>query len=1603
MAIQIHSSDDSINVNQESSCSFDLTVNNTDTENALLYGGVVTWLQDYDFYVSPAGYYINGIFYESPEAYITLSPADPLLDRFDVIYLDSDQVVKVIEGDPSLTPSEPGLDLGLQLGLSSIFVEAGSSSPVDLVTECMDGWSAFGSDGDIDVASANTCLGLGIEATDGDNGDYALLDRGTSFTVSSTYNVLTFRLKPKSDWSNNPILNHRVSFQFRLAGVNVGSEVIVADTAFNFSTTATGTCQIISIPVIQFSLPTTQQVDQLKVTILANSLDFGFYLDGICLQGGIFGATESDDIHNQYFGPQTPGRFWIEGRARIQGEFTTMDANPLHNLTEKHGLGANVQGAYASLFGGYTTATDYGSAFGYTSNAGTAAVAIGYQASANGGNVAIGYNANATGQSTALGGGTTAGPNNATAVGWNATVSAVGGVAVGWTAKDNFGYGIALGLNAETTAGNQVVFGATQSSSGVRDLYFGNGDRVSTDAGSTGIPATYSWYTSGARGTDVAGSAWRFISSPATGNAAGGTFEWMTSDATASGTTYQSVTTKMALNSSTKGLYLDNIRFQMDEGANVVAANNLTLGTGNTFTITGNTQVNAITNTNWQDGAAIYLVFVGTPTLKHNTSGSAGTSPILLAGEVDFSVDPNTVLSLIYKDSFWREVGRTQSTSAGGILTADNALTLSTGSNVQWGAPDSVTSPLLHDTYVNGDGYNVFFLGGDGFFVSTDNQIQLGSNGDIILASDVDGNLSQITMATSGNVTIAADNNLSLQSSIGTVVDGRFEEDRGANVVAANNLTLGLDGNLFIITGNTQINAITTANWQAGSTIKLEFTGTPTVKHNTVGGAGTVPIYLSGGVDYTAAANDILTLVYDGTNWHETARKSTAVGGTGILSADNGLRLSTATNVQWGGPVSSQPVLLFNTYIDTSGYNVTIGDALTTNAGASRAFNAGKNNNITGGDLNTVFLNNNAVSGNENFVAGRNMVVAGSTNFVAATDGQVFSTANYSATFGDAPINRGIAALTAGFGNKNWAENGFTMGSNNVNGSLSPTVGTANLYSNSTVIGLQNFSLGSVNFVGGYDLTANNATGFITQFGKSYTVTTPNSFNVGYTTNAFEITQNKVRINSARFEEYMGAAVASANDLTVGTDGNVFSITGAVQINAITTANWQAGSTIKLIFVSTPTVKHNTAGGAGTAPILLAGNTDYAVSAGDALSLVYDGTNWHEIGRKPAAGFGISGITANSGLTANTATNVQLGATSAGVNPLLHNTFIDVTSAYTLNITGSNTSNSTGSLYIENTGNGTALYASSYGGATADTHAHPARIEGFFTSTNTVQPVLQVIRSTTIGADGIGGGIEYRVNTAAVGGNHPNSINTRLDAKWVSESANTAQFDIRTKNAGTLNTIASFYGPGVVGIGISSGYTATRLEVQDATGSASPMAQFLSTSSNNTVNILNQNGSGGTGLDVTSDFGTGANISGNDGLPLGVFKIKTTTSTPELIVKLNRNIAGSVNSGDGGMLEYDITTSSGQTQIANQLKSQWTDPTNATRTSKFIITGVTSAATEDWLILGQSGHVQLRSMTATEASAITAAAGMIVFVNNTNGTFTSVGFWGYDGSAWAKF
>lgn len=101
-----------------------------------------------------------------------------------------------------------------------------------------------------------------------------------------------------------------------------------------------------------------------------------------------------------------------------------------------------------------------------------------------------------------------------------------------------------------------------------------------------------------------------------------------------------------------------------------------------------------------------------------------------------------------------------------------------------------------------------------------------------------------------------------------TKFNARVNNAKGADVASANNLTLGEDGNYFVITGTTQVNLIDNAVWTAGSEFYLEFSGVVTVKHNQTTSGNNTKILVSGGSDYVSAAGSIARLVYNGTNFY---------------------------------------------------------------------------------------------------------------------------------------------------------------------------------------------------------------------------------------------------------------------------------------------------------------------------------------------------------------------------------------------------------------------------------------------------------------------------------------------------------------------------------------------------------------------------------------------------------------------------------------------------------------------------------------------------------------------------------------------------------------
>jgi len=127
------------------------------------------------------------------------------------------------------------------------------------------------------------------------------------------------------------------------------------------------------------------------------------------------------------------------------------------------------------------------------------------------------------------------------------------------------------------------------------------------------------------------------------------------------------------------------------------------------------------------------------------------------------------------------------------------------------------------------------------------------------------------------------------------------------------------------------------------------------------------------------------------------------------------------------------------------------------------------------------------------------------------------------------------------------------------------------------------------------------------------------------TANTFTLTNTFASIQHTGRHQYdKGANVASTDAMTLGTDGNVFEISGTTGINHILVTDWQIGSTIILYFQAAVTLNHLTGGLTGDqADLALLGDGDYTTSAGDVHTFVLRTTTvWEETARNSAGGSG---------------------------------------------------------------------------------------------------------------------------------------------------------------------------------------------------------------------------------------------------------------------------------------------------------------------------------------------------------------------------------------------
>ena len=256
----------------------------------VVYGGIVTWVNNYNYTVSAAGYYINGVFHTSPAANFTLGAPDGTFNRIDTFIVNESGAAAVLAGTPSSNPAQAALNPATQLQLSFALVETGTTQP-STGTECIyidnAEWTSLSSSVRINANSTSSpCNGTkSVEATSTLSGDNIKFTRSGLLNPLTNYTILKFSIKSKGAFGGKGSTKRKLILQFRNGSTNVGNAISILNGSYGFVDTNTTDCQNIAIPLTDFGFPAVPLIDNLLITTGGIGTILGFRLDDICFQG----------------------------------------------------------------------------------------------------------------------------------------------------------------------------------------------------------------------------------------------------------------------------------------------------------------------------------------------------------------------------------------------------------------------------------------------------------------------------------------------------------------------------------------------------------------------------------------------------------------------------------------------------------------------------------------------------------------------------------------------------------------------------------------------------------------------------------------------------------------------------------------------------------------------------------------------------------------------------------------------------------------------------------------------------------------------------------------------------------------------------------------------------------------------------------------------------------------------------------------------------------------------------------------------------------------------------------------------------------------------
>jgi hypothetical protein len=264
--------------------------------NQVLSGGGVAWQSGLTFIVSPTSYLIANTQYACPLTGVTLTTADPSLDRIDAIICNTSGVATYVTGTPSATPAPPAIDITSQIQLTFVYVAAGATAPSDItVTDIYhenSEWPCTVSGGTVVCNSTSTphTGTLNIKYTAAATAAWAqqTIPSGTVDLGQWTNFIIWVKNDAVQLTTRNLVLQWFNGTTAKCTPVTIQSG------NFGYDVTKT-TWQQLVIPTSVFAcsgIPVTR----IRETVGGSGANLTIHLDDIQLQGGLAPATQASGL-----------------------------------------------------------------------------------------------------------------------------------------------------------------------------------------------------------------------------------------------------------------------------------------------------------------------------------------------------------------------------------------------------------------------------------------------------------------------------------------------------------------------------------------------------------------------------------------------------------------------------------------------------------------------------------------------------------------------------------------------------------------------------------------------------------------------------------------------------------------------------------------------------------------------------------------------------------------------------------------------------------------------------------------------------------------------------------------------------------------------------------------------------------------------------------------------------------------------------------------------------------------------------------------------------------------------------------------------------------